>query len=164
VSDFETDLLRNQAERQRDRDMIMKFLESDSNKMDKETTEGYAQLVNQVLAPNLEERDCGDKREIYDQVHRTKAALDSDKAIPTLIEWLKDPKQDPKNCNSQTEIKKFKRWARKFFLDKKGRLYRRASNSTHKLVVNKEHRMYMMKYAHDSLGHRGVYPNVVFIT
>jgi len=158
ISDFEMDLLNSQAGIERDREMIISFLESDSNKMDKETTELYAQLVNPALAPNLEERDCEDKREIYDQVHRTKAALDSDKAIPVLIEWLKDPKQDPKHCKTETEIKKFKRWAHKFFLDKKGRLYRRASKSTHKLVVEKEHRMYMMKSAHDSLGHRGVYP------
>ena len=156
IQDFETDL---EAEMKKDGKRVLTFSESDSNKKD----ENYAQLVNQALAPNLEERDSDDKREIYDQSHRSKAAIDSDKAIPALIKWLKDPREDPEQCKSLTELKKFKRWARKFFLNKKGRLYRRASNSTHKLVVEKEHRMYMMKSAHDSLGHRGVYPTAELI-
>ena len=33
----------------------------------------------------------------------------------------------------------------------------------HKLVVEKEHRMYMLKFVHDSLGHRGVYPTTELI-
>jgi len=86
IHDFEINMLNNQGKMKRDREMMMNFLESDFNKMDKETTESYAQLVNQALVP----------------------ALDSDKTIPMLIEWLKDPKHDPKHCKTQTEIKKFK--------------------------------------------------------
>ena len=76
----------------------MDFLKSKSNKMSKEDTEIVEQFVNQALAPALEEHDCEEKCEHYDQVHRTKVALDSDKAIPTLIKWLKDPTKDPDHC------------------------------------------------------------------
>ena len=157
VHDFEYDLARALAVDEKDRKLLMDFLKSKSNKMSKEDTEMVEQLVNQALAPGLEERDCEEKREHYDQVHRTKVALDSDRAIPTLIKWLKDPTKDPDHCRTPAEIKKFKRWASKFFLDKRGRLYRRGAGSMHKLVVEKEHRMYMLKSAHDSLGHRGIY-------
>ena len=78
--------------------------------------------------------------------------------MPTVIKWLKDPTKDPDHCQTPADIKKFKRWASKFFLDKKGRLYWHGVGLMHKLVVEKEHRMYMLKSACDSLGHRGIYP------
>lgn len=40
-----------------------------------------------------------------------------------------------------------------FFLDEEGRLYKRDTNEKHKLVIKKEHRMYMLEAAHNSLGH-----------
>lgn len=36
-------------------------------------------------------------------------------------------------------------------------MYRKSLGSAHQLVVDKDHRMYMMRAAHDSLGHRGFY-------
>jgi len=47
--------------------------------------------------------------------------------------------------------------ARKFFVDKEGRLYKKNTEARHKLVVNKDHQMYMMKASHNTLGHRGGY-------
>ena len=44
-----------------------------------------------------------------------------------------------------------------FFLDEEGRLYKRDTNEKHKLVIKKEHRMYMLEAAHNSLGHWGTY-------
>ena len=44
-----------------------------------------------------------------------------------------------------------------FFLDKEGRLYRRSHQTNHHLVVLKEDRTWMMKSAHDDLGHCGLY-------
>nr|GAT47309.1 predicted protein [Mycena chlorophos] len=49
------------------------------------------------------------------------------------------------------------RYARLFFLDKRQRLFRKADDGLHKLVVEQDHRMFMLRAAHDSLGHRGVY-------
>jgi len=49
------------------------------------------------------------------------------------------------------------RFAKSFFLDKEDRLYRQNIDSRHKLVVDKTHQMYMMRSAHDTMGHRGAY-------
>src|ERR1700753_725456 len=58
---------------------------------------------------------------------------------------------------------RFMRFARRFFLSQDGKLYRRGENSMHKLVVEKKHRMYMLRAAHDSLGHRGGYATTALI-
>jgi len=42
------------------------------------------QFVNQALAPSLEERDCEEKARALRSVHRTKVALDSDRAYPDI--------------------------------------------------------------------------------
>jgi hypothetical protein len=57
----------------------------------------------------------------------------------------------------QKEYLNFVCIAKNFFLDEEGRLYKRDVNEKHKLAVEKEHRMYMLEAAHDSLGHRGTY-------
>jgi hypothetical protein len=68
---------------------------------------------------------------------------------------FENPFVRPKGMNNKA-YKKFMRFSRKYFLDKKsGRLYRRGKESKHLLVVDKEHRTYMMRAAHNSLGHRG---------
>ena len=123
VHDFEYDLAKVLADYEKDRNLLMQFLKSKDRKMSKEDTEMCKQLINYALALGLEEHDSEDKHEHYDQVHRTKIALDSDRAILTLIKWLKDPSKDPDYCQAPDDIKKFKRWASKFSLDKKGRLY-----------------------------------------
>ena len=163
VYDFEYDLAKALTDNERDRNFLMQFLKSKDNKMSKEDTEMCKQLINHALAPRLEECNSEDKHEHYDQVHRTKIALDSDRAIPTLIKELKNPSKDPDHCQTLDDIKKFKRWVSKFFLDKKGRLYQCGAGLMHKLVVEKEHRMYMLKSVHDSLGHRGIYPTAELI-
>nr|GAT49795.1 predicted protein [Mycena chlorophos] len=48
-------------------------------------------------------------------------------------------------------------YARNFYLSRDGRLFRRGREGTAQVVVEPEHRMFMLKAAHDSLGHRGVY-------
>ena len=85
VHDLEYDLARELTDNEKDRNILIQFLKSKDNKMSKEDTEMCEQLINYALVPRLEERDSEDKHEHYDQVHRTKIALDSDRAIPTLI-------------------------------------------------------------------------------
>ena len=58
---------------------------------------------------------------------------------------------------SNDEYKKFVRKVRNFFVDDNGRLYRRNAEGAHKLVVEKDKQMSLMKAAHDNLGHRGFY-------
>jgi len=49
--------------------------------------------------------------------------------------------------------RKLARTASNFYLDKKGRFYRKNENRSPQLVIGKEHRMYMMIAAHNCLGH-----------
>jgi hypothetical protein len=52
--------------------------------------------------------------------------------------------------------------AQKFFLYQ-GKLYRKEEESQHKLVVPKDQQMFMLKAAHDALGHRGAYTTTELI-
>jgi hypothetical protein len=51
--------------------------------------------------------------------------------------------------------RRFIRYASQFFISKEGKLYKRGIGGMHLLVAKKEHRMYLMRAAHDALGHRG---------
>jgi hypothetical protein len=48
-------------------------------------------------------------------------------------------------------------YARQFFIDNKGQLYRQGEDSEHKLVVDKGYCMFMMKASLDSSGHKGLF-------
>jgi len=79
-----------------------------------------------------------------------------DEWLPLIRGWLKHPLQRPEGLTDKQYLL-FTRFAKGFFVDKEGRLYRRSIDSCHKLVVEKSCRVYMMRAAHDSLGHRGSY-------
>jgi hypothetical protein len=116
-----------------------------------------------------------EKREPYPETQRTESALKQDVKLGMVRDWLENPTRSrpeglgntrksakplsrkDKTRREAQEYRNFMRYATGFFLDKKGRLFRKGANSEHKLVVEKEHRMYMMRAAHDSVGHRGVY-------
>lgn len=114
------------------------------------------------LLPNTDFKYDPDKRDAYPEHHRTEAGKNQDARLELVREWLKDPMKRPSGFPNK-KYKRFMRYARQFFLDSKGRLYRRGENSQHKLVVDKDHRMYMMKSSHDSLGHKGLYSTKALI-
>ncbi len=110
------------------------------------------------LLPDLNLRDEASKREPYDEERRTVSGRELDERLVQLKEWFRNPFERPEGLNNK-QYKKFMRFSRKYFLDKKtDKLYRRGEDSKHKLVVDKEHRMYMMRASHNALGHRGFYP------
>ena len=94
--------------------------------------------------------------EEYDESNRTHAGKEMDEKLPMIRYWLQNPKTRPAGMNER-QYQNFIRTAKNFFLDKDGRLYRRAVDEAHKLVVEKEQRTRMLRAAHDSLGHRGAY-------
>lgn len=114
----------------------------------------YVQAT-EPLIPGLELKWDPEKREPYEQGHRTATAKMQDSRLEALKEWLKDTLIPPKGI-TQPQMKGWLRWASNFFL-RQGRLYRKALEAAHQLVVDKDHRMYMLRAAHDSLGHRGFY-------
>ena len=110
----------------------------------------------ELLLPRIELRDDPDKREPYDEKHRTTAGINQDERLKLVVGWLKNPLERPEGMDNKA-YGKFIRFCRPFFINKEGKLYKRGDGSTHKLVVAKEHRMYMMRASHNSLGHRGLY-------
>jgi hypothetical protein len=117
----------------------------------------YVQVtdVEAGLLPDESLRDEENAREPYDEEHRSAGARHQDDNILLVAEWLKDPLTRPEKIRNDQEYKLFVRYASRFFLSSKGKLCRREGNTPGRLVVQKEHRMYMMRAAHDALGHRG---------
>ena len=114
-------------------------------------------LKEEKLLPDLELRDDPAKREPYAEGHRTNAGINADERLKLVPVWLKDPMTRPEGMSNNKKYKNFMRFCRPFFLSKSGKLYKRGDGSTHKLVVAKENRMYMMRASHNSLGHRGIF-------
>jgi Integrase zinc binding domain/RNase H-like domain found in reverse transcriptase len=112
------------------------------------------QYTNQFLLPDVTTAE--QDKEPYPEDQRTKGGKAQDERLPMLRQWLKNPFIKPPGLEEQ-EYKKLTRAGIHFFVTKDGRLYRRGLDGAHKLVVEKEKRMYMMRAAHDNLGHRGFY-------
>jgi hypothetical protein len=109
------------------------------------------------LMPDLKYKLDPEHREDYPEEHRSDFAKELDDRLELIKVWLRNPSVPPDGYSGR-EYEKFVRYASLFFLDERSnRLYRRDMGGAHKLVVSKEHRMYMMRASHDSLGHKGAY-------
>ncbi|SJL18062.1 uncharacterized protein ARMOST_21634 [Armillaria ostoyae] len=108
------------------------------------------------LIPDLKYKFDPNKREDYPEKQWTSSGLVQDEQSPHVRTWLRNVRYCPEGLNDKQYLT-FKQYCRNFFLDKEGRLYRRSTEGDHRLIVDKEHQMYMMRLAHDSLGHRGFY-------
>lgn len=116
-----------------------------------------AQLHNQeVLIPGLEDMPGPNENEIYEEGHRTATARLQDDRLLHIRRWLKDPSLRFEALDDK-EFLKIQRWGKQFFVDQDDRLYRRGLDSAHRLVVDKSHRMYIMRAAHDHMAHRGFF-------
>ena len=79
-----------------------------------------------------------------------------------IIEWLKNPLKRPAGYDKHM-MRNLIHAASHFFVTREGKLYKKHTDSAHKLVVGKDDRMHMLKGAHDSLGHRGFYATKTLI-
>jgi len=96
------------------------------------------------------------KREAYPEDRRSLTAKMLDDRIRVLQRWLKNPIKRPGGFTDNAYAALIK-YSTQFYIGEDGRLFRKDRQGMHKLVVQPEHRMYAMKAAHDSLGHRGVF-------
>ena len=119
-----------------------------------------AQFTHQFLLPDVKENEGLD--EAYPEDQRTKSGRSQDERLPRLKRWLQNPLEKQADMEEH-EYKKLLRMANHFFVTREGRLYRKGLESAHKLVVEKGKRMYMLRAAHDSLGHRGFYATKTLI-
>ena len=88
-----------------------------------------------------------------------------DDLLQKIIEWHTNPEADVTSGMSKSETRSFIRQCKRFFLDKAGRLYWKASieDGQHQLVVKPERRMFLMHSAHDSLAHKGTFATREFL-
>jgi Integrase zinc binding domain/RNase H-like domain found in reverse transcriptase len=118
--------------------------------------DSYDLFMTERMLPEVELDNDGESREAYDEEHRTETAKRQDEQLPLVKAWLNNPFRRPEDLTDK-QYKAFIKKARKFFVDDNDRLYKKSSDTSHKLVVNKDRRMYMMEASHDNLGHRGGY-------
>ena len=117
-----------------------------------------AQYTHALLLPE----NSTDTVEIYSEEHRSATGKLQDKRLPSIKQWLKRPFVKPEGMTDK-DYKHLVKTSRRFFVDEEDRLYRRDPDGAHKLVVEKDKRMFMMKAAHDNLGHRGFYATKTLI-
>ncbi len=91
----------------------------------------------------------------YDEERRSGYARMLDRQLLQVIQWHENPTAWLPGFKDD-QYQNFIRYAKNFMVDK-GKLYHRDIESEYKLVIYPEKRMYIMKAAHDQLGHRGIY-------
>jgi len=153
TDDFAEDLARAQEQAKFEYETLKKYVDSNSlgDNMNGPT-------VAQFTLENLWPQGTNNMEEVpeYDEEHRTKEGILQDARMATIKEWLLNPLVRPSGM-SEKGVRNFVRAAANFFVSKDGRVYRKGIDSAHKLFVEKDKRMEMLKSAHDSLGHRGFY-------
>ena len=114
-----------------------------------------AAVLAEMLLPEPKYLDKENMEELgeYPMDNRTEAGKRADERLRLVREWLKDPLTHPEGMDNK-EYLHFIRYARQFFVDKEGRLYKRGVDSMHKLVIEVDKRMYILTASHDSLGHK----------
>ncbi|KAJ2926604.1 hypothetical protein H1R20_g10492, partial [Candolleomyces eurysporus] len=119
------------------------------------------QLVNVEVLPNSELKGDPEVEMEYNEERRTGWAKKFDDRLPKIKRWLQGPLSQPEGIDP----KDFGKWVREcsHFFEKDDKLYRRQGKFP-QIVVQKQHRMYMMRAAHDSLGHRGAWATIQFLT
>jgi hypothetical protein len=113
-------------------------------------------LEEEKLLPDLDLRNNAVKREPYPLTMRSESGVSQDKKIVLVRQWFSDPMTRPEGMNDK-KFKRFIKFSRQFFANKEHLLYKRGKEGMHRLFVEQEHRMFMMRATHNSLGHRGVF-------
>ena len=161
VSCFETEMAIAVKQRQLEGLAMLQSLGHDQDSRGESDQRQLLQFVNQLMLPDKTEINVDDSL-IYSEEHRTKTGKMQDERLPLLKEWLTNPfVRDP--SLSDREYRSLVRTATHFFMSEDGRLYKRGLDSAHKLVVERDRRMYLLKASHDSLGHRGFYATKTLI-
>jgi len=98
--------------------------------------------VDQII--DLEDDD-------YEQIPRSENAKRDDLKIEAVYKWLDDLERPPDL--SDTSFTKFVHYAMHFFRDGR-RLWRKNRQGAHKLVLFPDRRLPILRYCHDSIGHK----------
>src|ERR1700742_783028 len=158
ISEFEANLLTARDYTEIEKQCIWNI----AKEKKQDPPESTLQLVNVPVIPDLALKFDPDKLEPYEEKHRTKGAIAQDARLYLIKRWLSDPTMRPADLNDG-QYRHFVRVAKHFFVDKEGRLFKRSIDSAHRLVVDRRHRMFIMRAAHDSLCHKGFFATKALI-
>ena len=106
------------------------------------------------MLPDISLKLNNETREDYEEDRRTETAKIQDAQLEKVRMWLVDPHTRPPNL-TERQFLRFVSRARQFYLDDNEKLFRRTPDGKLKAVVEKTHRMYIMRALHDHLGHKG---------
>lgn len=165
ISDFQDELDREIASNENFVKTVKERIDKDpdNNESSSEQKDFRRTFILSTLIPGLETRYDEQKEEQpYQEAPRSFMGQSQDEFLLLVRDWLKNPIKI--KGYSDKKYNAFVRFANSVFLDKEDRLYRRSIDSRHKLVVDKTHRMYMMRSVHDAMGHRGAYATQNMLT
>ena len=131
-----------------------------SQGMKPETASVFAEMI--LPEEKYLEKEHMDDLGEYPVFARNQSNIRADERLKLVRKWLDEPFTRPEGMNDK-EYLHLIRFARQFFVSKEGKMYKRAKDSKHKLVVEVEKRMYIITAAHDSLGHKGQYATCALI-
>ena len=120
----------------------------------KDKSNGTVCFVSPAVLPDISLKLDEETRESYEESRRSETAKTQDAQLAEIKRWLIDPHAQPPDLR-QKEFMNFVKRAKQFYLDENDKLFRRSPDGKFKAVVEKAHRMYIMRTLHDHLGHRG---------
>ena len=158
VKDIKQELEKAQLARSYERDILKRAVaQSDKNSL---PTKYVQQLVGILtLPPELGEEPT---EMYYPEEQRSVTAIHQDSLMEHIDKVLKDKSYRPDHFNDKMNVRLVK--LAKRFIRYKGKTYRRAVQSQHRLYVEKRYRMYMMTAVHDYTGHRGFFSTKSLLT
>ena len=111
-------------------------------------------FMSPAVLPDISLKLDEETREPYEESRRAETARTQDAQLARIKQWLVNPHTRPPELN-RNDFVKFANRAKQFYLDENNKLFRRTAEGKLKAVVEKTHRMYIMRSLHDHLGHKG---------
>ena len=158
LEDFTEELGKADAFRDKEKSTLESKLIKVGGHLPTEQLQYAQQLVSTLALP----MDDGKIMDSYDESQRSLGAIDQDSLMSHVEQRLRDKNYEPRGL-SEKQIKRFPTFVRRFLIYKE-RIYRRGSESQHRLYVPKEKRTYMMTAGHDHNGHRGFFATKMLLT
>ncbi|RXW16973.1 hypothetical protein EST38_g8879 [Candolleomyces aberdarensis] len=123
-----------------------------------------SEAASVLLQAASQEEVVDSEEDEYPSGWRTSRGKQLDQWVPLVQAWLTTPAIKPREV-ADKDWKGFEKFAARFFVSKDGRLYwRENGEGHHRLYIEAERRMAILKGAHDANGHRGHYATLSFLT
>ena len=160
LDDFIEELYSADLQRQDEMKVLERKLSEDRGETSVERIQFMQQLVTALSLPFEKEAEAKEKP--YEEAHRSASAVTQDNMMEHIEKWLRDKNHKPEGF-TEKELERLRRLGNRFLIYKE-RIYRRGSESQHRLYVPKHRRTYMMIAGHDHNGHRGFFATKALLT